>query len=219
MRFFITLFLFSTFRLYSQDINVGLLGGMTLLNGDYPSVRLKDSFKILANPGIGAFMRFPVKNNFFIKASVYLTKFSGDDSLIPRFIGFHNPSRIKRGNTELQINAEYIPFKIPVKQSQIDFFVQSGVVLSKTNVSGSDVNDDCPIVNLGIPFGAGARYPIAPKVILFGQFEFVQGLNDCFDGFIDLAKIKDVYYSIKIGVSTLITPEVKGAGRVECPKF
>ncbi len=220
MRVLYILILLMSIKLNSQDLNVGLMGGLSLLNGDYPSVRLKDTFTLLANPGYGAFIRRPINEKLAIKGSVYFTRFSGDDRLIPRFIGTHIPSSINRANMEIQLNGEYTAFRLPINsKNEISFYLQSGIVFSKTTVSGNDVNDDCPILNLGIPFGGGGRLPFKEKYFLFAQFEYVQGLNDCFDGFVDLSKTKDVYYSLKIGISTLLAPEVKGVKNIGCPKF
>ncbi len=216
---FLLAFLFSI-DLLSQDINVGLIGGLSLLNGDYPSVGTKDSFTILASPGFGAFLRRPLNEKWAIKGSVYFTRFKGDDRLIPRFVGVHTPSSINRANMELQLNAEYTAFRLPLSSnSDISFYLQSGIVFSKTTVSDNDVNDECPIVNLGIPVGAGIRMPVKEKYSLFAQFEYVQGLNDCFDGYVDPSKVKDVYYSLKLGISTLLTPEVGNGKNIACPKF
>lgn len=220
MRVLCILILLISIKLNSQELNIGLMGGLSLLNGDYPSVRLKDTFTILANPGYGAFIRRPINEKLAIKGSVYFTRFRGDDRLIPRFIGVHTPSSINRSNMEIQLNAEYSAFRLPINSNKdISFYLQSGIVFSKTTVSGNDVNDDCPIINLGLPVGSGARLPIKEKYFVFAQFEFVQGLNDCFDGFVDLSRTRDVYYSVKIGISTLLAPEVKGDKNIGCPKF
>lgn len=220
MRVIVICALFLSLEIKSQEVNIGLLGGFSLLNGDYPSVRIKDTFTVLANPGLGAFLRRPLNEKFAVKGSVYFTRFKGDDRLMSRFIGVHTPSSINRANIELQLNGEYTAFYLPLNSNKnINFYLQSGIVFSKTTISGSDVHDDCPIINLGIPVGAGARMPIKDKYFVFAQFEYIQGLNDCFDGFVDLSKTNDVYYSFKVGISTSLNPVVGGNKNIGCPKF
>jgi len=220
MRVVFFLALLFSLDLKSQEFNVGFIGGLSLLDGDYPSIRTKDTFTVLASPGFGVFLHRPINEKLAFKTSVYFTRFKGDDRLIPRYVGVHTPSSINRANIELQLNAEYTLFRLPLNSTtDLSFYLQSGIVFSKTTVSGNDVNDNCPVVNLGIPIGGGVRMPIKEKYSLFAQAEFVQGMNDCFDGFVDLSKVKDVYYSLKFGISTLFTPVTGNAKNISCPKF
>ncbi|MBK7608138.1 MAG: hypothetical protein IPI18_13400 [Saprospiraceae bacterium] len=76
----------------AQDVQVGLIGGMTIYQGDFPSYRLKDTLTILANPGFGIFLRKPIGEKLAVKGSIYFSQFEGDDSLDPSLLGFRNPS-------------------------------------------------------------------------------------------------------------------------------
>jgi hypothetical protein len=204
----------------SQNFEIGALGGGTLFIGDYPSYRLTDSIRILASPGFGIFFRKPFSDRLALRGSVYFTRFRGDDALIPRFIGVHNPPSINRPNTEFQFQAEYTPLVLGRESLRpISFFLIAGFGFSKTTISDSEASEECPIVNLIVPFGGGIRMPITEKIKVFAQLEGVQGLNDCLDGFIDPSKTKDFYYSFKVGVSTTISPVTNRSGEIGCPSF
>lgn len=204
-----------------QDIQIGAIGGMTLLQGDYPSYRFKETFKILANPGFGFFIRKPINERISIKGSFYLTSFEGDDALDPNLVGLRTPSSFKYPAGELLITVEYAPIQFELGSHQVDIYGLGGAGFSKTTFKNSVIDDGCPIVNLVLPLGLGARAKISDLLTLSIQFEYVQALNDCLDGFKGLSKTNDVYSSLKLGLSYGLsaTGSSMNGKMIGCPTF
>lgn len=214
------LFLIST-RSHGQNIQIGGMVGMTLLQGDYPSYSFGDTFRILANPGFGLFIRRPVNNNFGIKASVYFSSFAGDDHLDPVLLGARTPTDFKYPFMEFQVTGEYYPFHFNFIQRPTAFYLLSGLSATKTTINNTDISDECPLFNLNIPFGGGVRMQVSELLQMSLQAEVSMSFSDCLDGYKGFTNVKDLYSSIKFGISYGIVPEAnKGKGKsIGCPTF
>ncbi len=209
-----------TLHSYSQDFYIGGILGATVFGGDYPSYRLKDSFKVLASPGFGVFFGKPINEKLDVKASIYTFHIKGDDNLDPARVGFHTVSIINRPNIEAQFSAQYAPFTLwKGSKLPISFFVSGGFGFSKTTISDSDISDKCPVINLIVPLGMGLKTTIKENYHVFAQLEYVQGLNDCIDGVADFKNRNDTYSSFKIGIARSITPVVGNGKSIGCPTF
>lgn len=208
-------------RALGQNIQIGGMVGATLLQGDYPSYSFGDTFRILANPGFGLFIRRPVSESFGMKASVYFSSFAGDDRLGGTQLGTRTPIDFKYPFMEFQITGEYYPFHFNFIKRQASFYVLSGVSATKTTISNTDVSDECPLFNLNIPFGGGIRLQINELLQASLQAEVSMSFSDCLDGYHGFTNVKDLYSSIKFGISYGIVPEAnKGKGKsIGCPTF
>ncbi|HNR08196.1 MAG TPA: hypothetical protein PKM27_12830 [Saprospiraceae bacterium] len=207
--------------LLAQPVQLGVTAGMTVMQGDYPSYRLKDSFRILANPGFGLFIRRPIGSNAGVKASAYFSSFEGDDSLDPDLNGTRVPSRFKYPFIEIQISGDFSPFHFNLARRQVDFFVLAGAGAVKTTINNTDISDDCPIFNLVIPAGAGMRIHLSEQLQASLHAETNLSFSDCLDGYHGLTNVKDMYTSLKLAISYGIVPEAgKSNGRnIGCPRF
>ncbi|MDZ4707870.1 MAG: hypothetical protein SH818_05655 [Saprospiraceae bacterium] len=208
-------------RSTGQNIQIGGMLGATLLQGDYPSYSFGDTFRILANPGFGIFIRRPVNQSFGIKASVYFSSFAGDDHLNPVLLGSRTPTDFKYSFMEFQVSGEYYPFHFNFIQRQASFFVMSGISATKTTINNTDISEDCPLFNLNIPFGGGFRLQVSELLQATLQAEVSMSFSDCLDGYHGFTNVKDLYSSIKLGISYGIVPEAnKGKGKsIGCPAF
>ncbi len=216
------LLLLSGPSLLAQNIQLGVTGGMTVFQGDYPSYRLKDSIRILANPGFGLFIRRPIGTSAGVKASVYFSSFEGDDRLDPNLFGIRTPSSFKYPFIEFQISGDFSPFHFNLANRQVDFFVLAGAGVAKTTINNTDISDDCPIFNLVIPAGAGMRIYLSELLQASLHLETNRSFSDCLDGFHGpTTNVKDMYTSLKLAISYGIVPEAsKGKGRnIGCPRF
>lgn len=207
--------------LLAQNIQLGLTGGMTVLQGDYPSYRLKDSIRILANPGFGLFIRRPIGTRAGVKASVYFSSFEGDDRLDPKLLGTRTPSRFKYPFIEFQISGDFSPIHFNLANRLVDFFILAGAGAVKTTINNTDISDDCPIFNLAIPAGAGMRIYLSELLQASLHMETNLSFSDCLDGYHGPTNVKDMYTSLKLAISYGIVPEAsKGKGRnIGCPRF
>lgn len=207
--------------LLAQNIQLGVTGGMTVMQGDYPSYRLKDSIRILANPGFGLFIRRPIGANAGVKASAYFSSFEGDDRLDPNLFGTRTPSSFKYPFIELQIAGDFSPLHFTLANRQVDFFILAGAGAVKTTINNTDISDDCPIFNLVIPAGAGMRIYLSELLQATLHLETNLSFSDCLDGYHGPTNVKDMYTSLKMAISYGIVPEAsKGKGRnIGCPKF
>ncbi|MBK9931733.1 MAG: outer membrane beta-barrel protein [Saprospiraceae bacterium] len=203
----------------AQDVQVGLIGGMTIYQGDFPSYRLKDTLTILANPGFGIFLRKPIGEKLAVKGSIYFSQFEGDDSLDPSLLGFRNPSFFKYPMSEFTITADYRLFAINQYKRPIEFFVLGGFGFSKSTVSNQDIAADCPILNLILPLGAGIRTKINDNINMSLHFEQVLTNSDCLDGFKGLNSANDTYSSLKVGISYSFAPVTGNSKNIGCPTF
>jgi hypothetical protein len=212
---------FLYFTLYSQDIQVGIMGGMTLFQGDYPSYRFKDTFTILAKPGFGLFLVSPINDKLNIKGSIYFTTFSGDDRLKPPLTGIRTPSSINYPAVELLITGEYTPVEFNLFTRPSGLYLLGGFGFSKTSFKNNVVDDSCPIVNIVLPFGLGIRSRISDMIGMFLQVESVHALNDCLDGMKGFTSTKDVYSSLKVGLTYGIHSESNRqfGKNIGCPRF
>lgn len=205
----------------AQNIQIGGMLGGTVLQGDYPSYSFGDTFRILVNPGFGLFIRRPFSNYFGIKASVYFSKFAGDDRLDPDLFGARTPSEFKYPMMEFQITGEYFPLHFNLGQKPTSMYLLSGFSAVKTTINNTDISDECPLFNLNIPFGGGFRMQVSDLLQLSLQAEVSMSLSDCLDGYIGPTKVKDIYSSVKFGISYGIVAEGnhgKGSA-IGCPKF
>ncbi len=207
-------------RTFAQNFQVGAMGGASLLDGDYPSYRFDDTFSILANAGFGVFLRRPITDRFGIKGSLFFTSFSGNDELDPVNLGFRTPSSFKYPVIELQLTLDFSIFSIRIASKPIDLYLIGGIGFTKTTIHSVFTEGSCPVVNLSIPVGGGIRMPINENIGIFLQGEMVQGLNDCLEGYAGPTGAKDLYGSMKLGVSYSITPSYSGSGKsIGCPRF
>lgn len=207
--------------LYSQDIQVGIMGGLTVFQGDYPSYRFKDTFTILAKPGFGLFLVSPFNEKLNIKGSIYFTTFSGDDRLKPILTGIRTPSSINYPAVELLITGEYTPLELSLFNRSFGLYVLGGFGFSKTSFKNNVVDDSCPIVNIVLPFGLGFRTRINDMIGMFIQMESTHALNDCLDGMKGFTSTKDVYSSLKVGLTYGIHRETSNqfGKNIGCPRF
>ncbi len=215
------LFLLADLSLFAQNIQLGLTGGMSVLQGDYPSYRFKDSIRILANPGFGLLIRRPIGTNAGLKASVYFSSFEGDDRLDPELFGTRTPSRFKYPFIELHLSGDFSMFHFNLANRQVDFFLLAGLGAVKTTINNTDISDDCPIFNLVLPAGAGMRVHLSELLQVSLHAETNLSFSDCLDGYHGPTNVKDKYTSLKLALSYGIVPEAsKGKGRnIGCPKF
>jgi len=204
-----------------QNIQIGGMVGMTLLQGDYPSYSLGDSFRILANPGFGIFLRRPFNQNFGLKASVYFSSFEGDDRLDPVLLGTRTPSEFKYPFMEFQVTGEYFPLHFNLLRRPASLFVLSGFSATKTTINNTDISDECPLFNLSIPLGTGLRIQLSELLQATLLAEVTRSFSDCLDGYKGFTKVKDIYSSIKFGISYGIVAEGNtGRGKaIGCPTF
>ncbi len=186
----------------SQDLELGLGGGLSMYQGDLTSYRLfDDRFLLKLHPSFNTAIQANISEHFALRLSVFWSTLSGADSLasapstVARNFDFHSPI------SELSLSGLWFPFSgLNSFSNKIFPFISFGVAVFtfdprtyynnrlvslqplRTEGQGLAGNPKpYSLVQFAIPFGGGLRMRLTDDIVIQGFLNYSYTRTDYID--------------------------------------